>query len=90
MNGSGIRRAANQAIKSVHLPNKMTLTKPTNRRVTAHCTNRIKLEIHQSNPRTHARGNCRRLYTGMTAANNENVEVLHNSQIGKQSRAVKD
>ena len=64
-------------IEGIDLADEMTLAEAPNRRVAAHRANGLEIEADKRHARTHARGDGRRLDAGVTAADYDDVEVMH-------------
>ena len=77
LNASLIGQNAHDTIKSVNLANKMSLPKPANRRIARHCSNIAFTKRNQRCLTSHPRSRHRRFDTGMTSANDNNIELFH-------------
>ncbi len=77
MDRGGIGGPGDEPVEGIDLAHQMALAEPTNRRVAAHRADHIEIEAHQCDPRTHPRGDRRRLATRMAAANDNDVEAPH-------------
>ena len=89
MDRRGICSAADQAIQCIDFAYQMPLAQTTDGRIAAHRPDGIKIEIHQPDPRTHARGDRSCLDPGMPAADNKDVKILHDPRIVQRIPRVK-
>ncbi len=90
MDRSGICSATDDAIKRIHFTNQVSFTQATYGRIAAHRAHGLPIEGHQSHACTHAGGNRRRLDACMSAADYDDIKLLHMSlQIRQLSQRVK-
>jgi hypothetical protein len=75
LNPAGIRHTAHQAIERIDLANEMTFAKTTDGGIAGHRPDGGDALGYQGRSRTHARGRCGRLTTGVAAANDNHVET---------------
>ena len=80
MDRGGIGGPRDHAVKGIDLAHEMALAQPANRRIAAHRANRRGIEGDKRDARAHPRGGCRRLDTGMPAADHNNVEWVHGAK----------
>jgi len=66
MDRPGIGSARDDPVKGINLAHKVPFAQSSNRRIAAHRSNRIKIETHQRNMRTHPRSRSRSF--GITTA----------------------
>ena len=55
----------------------MTLAQPSNRRIAAHRANGIEVKADERRARAHTRRSTGRFNTGVTTADNKDIELLH-------------
>ena len=69
--------AHENAIERIDFPHQMPLAEAAYRGIAAHRTDGAQIEAHQARARTHARGGASSLDTGVTAADNQALEIMH-------------
>ena len=77
LNASPIGQNTHNTIKSVNLTNKVTLPKAANRGIARHRSNITLAKRDQRCLTSHPRSRHCRLDTGMTPANDNNIELFH-------------
>lgn len=77
MDRRSVSRTTDNAVERIDLPHEMTLAEPPDRWIAAHGPDLGEIETHQRRSRTHARRSASRLDTGMTAADDYDIETLH-------------
>ena len=86
MDRPGIGSARDDPVKGINLAHQVPFAQSSNRRIAAHRSNRIKIETHQRNMRTHPRSRSRSFDPGMAPADNDDIELLHNGSGLRASR----
>jgi hypothetical protein len=77
MDRPGIGGPGNDSVTGIDLPHEMAFAEPTNRRVTTHRTDGIEIKADERSARTHPCGDSCRLNAGVSAANNNDVKLVH-------------
>jgi hypothetical protein len=76
MNSGSVDRTSHDAVKRIDLPNQVPFAQPPDRRIAGHHTDRVEPMRNQRDPRSEPRGSRCSLGSGMTAADNDNIEGL--------------
>lgn len=72
-----IGSTGDEPIEGVHLPHQVALPQPADGGVATHGADLVEVKADQAHPGSHARGDSGRLATGMTTADNQDIELLH-------------
>ena len=69
--------ANSHRIERIDLPNQMSLAQSTDRGIAAHRADLVGIEAHQPRSRTHPGSCAGRLHSGVAAADNKDIEFVH-------------
>ena len=72
-----IGRSRDHAIERIDFPDQMALAQSTDRRIAAHRADLVGIEAHQPRSRTHPGSCAGRLHSGVAAADNKDIEFVH-------------